>query len=136
MPQMKYSRKHCFKTQDMNTGETYRLVRIVSADETAEMLGSGGLPVYATPAMICHMELAAFKLAEAHGHQTVGTKVNISHLRACKAGTEVTVTAELVEVDGRRQEYSIKVEDKDGLIGEGTHQRFVIDPERFMARLR
>lgn len=120
----------------MNTGETYRLVRIVSADETAEMLGSGGLPVYATPAMICHMELAAFKLAEAHGHQTVGTKVNISHLRACKAGTEVTVTAELVEVDGRRLEYSIKVEDKDGLIGEGTHQRFVIDPERFMARLR
>lgn len=136
MTQKKDSRKHCFNAHDMKTGETYILERTVAADETAEMLGSGGLPVYATPAMICHMELAAFKLAESHGYQTVGTEVNISHLRACKVGTEVTVTAELVEVEGRRLEYSIKVEDKDGLIGEGTHRRFVIDPERFMAKLK
>ena len=60
----------------------------------------------------------------------------ISHLRACKAGTEITVTAELTEVDGRRLEYNVKVEDKDGLIGEGSHQRFVIDPERFMSKLK
>ena len=50
-------------------------------------------------------------------------------------GTEVKITAELVEVDGRRLEYSIKVEDEKGLLGEGTHQRFTIDPERFMAKL-
>lgn len=119
----------------MNTGDKYVIKRVVAENETAEILGSGGLPVYATPAMICHMELSAYKLAEQHGHQSVGTKVNISHLRACKAGTEVTITAELTEIDGRRLEYTIKVEDEKGLLGEGTHQRYVIDPERFMAKL-
>lgn len=122
-------------TDNMKAGEVYKLVRTVSASETAEVLGSGGLPVYATPSMICHMELTAFKLAEQYGHQSVGAKVNISHLRACKVGTEVTITAELTEVDGRRLEYNIKVEDEKGLLGEGTHQRYIIDPERFMAKL-
>ena len=119
----------------MKAGETYILIRTVADNESAEIIGSGGLPVYATPAMICHMELAAFSLAEQYGHQTVGTKVNISHLRACRIGTEVKVTAELTEVDGRRLEYNIKVEDEKGLLGEGTHQRYIIDPERFMAKL-
>lgn len=119
----------------METGTKCILKRTVSESETAEILGSGGLPVYATPAMICHMELTAYKLAEQFGHQTVGTKVNISHLRACKVGTEVTITAELTEFEGRRLEYSLKVEDASGLLGEGTHQRFIIDPERFMAKL-
>ena len=70
-----------------------------------------------------------------HGHATVGTKVNINHLRACKPGTEVTVTAELLEVDGRRLEFNMKAEDEKGLLGEGSHTRFIIDPERFMAKL-
>ena len=119
----------------METGTKYTLTRCVSENETAKFLGSGGLEVYATPAMICHMELAAYSLAAEHGSQTVGTKVNINHLKACKTGTEVTVTATLTEVDGRRLEYTVKAEDADGLLGEGTHQRFVIDPERFMAKL-
>lgn len=119
----------------METGDKYILARSVAANETAEILGSGGLPVYATPAMICHMELAAYSLAAKHGHQTVGTKVNISHLRACKVGTDIKITAELIEIDGRRLEYNIKVEDEQGLLGEGHHQRFIIDPERFMAKL-
>ena len=120
----------------MKSGDKYILTRSVSENETAVFLGSGGLEVYATPAMICHMELSAYKLAEQHGFQTVGTKVNISHLRACKVGTELKATAEVTEVDGRRFEYKVKVEDSEGLIGEGTHQRFAIDPERFMARLK
>ena len=119
----------------MTTGEKYTVTRFISDNETAKFLGSGALDVYATPAMICHMELAAFKLAEKHGHQTVGTKVDISHLRACKVGTEVTVTAELTEVDGRRLEFNVRAEDEKGLLGEGRHQRFIIDPERFMAKL-
>ena len=120
---------------NMKSGDKYILTRSVSENETAVFLGSGRLEVYATPAMICHMELAAYSLAAEEGHQTVGTKVDISHLRACKAGTEVTITAELVEVDGRRLEYIVKAEDEKGLLGEGKHQRFIIDPERFMAKL-
>lgn len=120
----------------MKAGDTYTLTHIVAESETAEVLGSGGLPVYSTPSMICLMELASYKLAEREGVQTVGTKVNISHLRACKVGTELKATAELTEVDGRRLEYNVKVEDENGLIGEGCHQRFAIDPERFMAKLK
>lgn len=120
---------------DMKPGDKLILERVVSETETAEVLGSGGLPVYSTPSMICHMELASFKLAEQFGHQTVGTKVNISHLKASKVGTQITITAELTEVDGRRLEYNVKVEDASGLIGEGKHQRYIIDPERFMSKL-
>lgn len=119
----------------MKTGDTHTITFYVSDNETAMFLGSGGLNVYATPAMICHMEKTAFTLAYAEGYQTVGTKVDISHLRACKAGTEIKVTAELVEIDGRRLEFIVRAEDANGIIGEGKHQRFIIDPERFMAKL-
>ena len=120
----------------MKQGDKYTIVRIVADNETAEFIGSGGLPVYATPSMICHMELAAYKLAEQSGHQTVGTKVNISHLRACKVGTELTARAELTLVEGRRLVYKVSVSDAKGLIGEGEHERFTIDPERFMSKLQ
>ena len=119
----------------MNIGETYTLTHTVGANETAEILGSGGLPVYATPSMICLMELTAYKLAEQFGHQTVGTKVNISHLKASKVGTALTSTAEVIEFEGRRILYKVTVCDESGLIGEGTHERFIIDPVRFMAKL-
>ncbi len=120
----------------MTPGSEYRMTITVSENETAEVLGSGGLPIYATPSMICHFELAAYRLAGQYGLQTVGTKVNISHLRACKVGTEVTITATLTETEGRRMEFKVKAEDAQGLLGEGTHQRFAIDPERFMAKLK
>lgn len=120
----------------MKIGDIYKLTHIVTESETAEILGSGGLPVYSTPSMICLMELTSYKMAEAEGHQTVGTKVNISHMRACRPGTELTATAEILEFEGRRIEFSVKVEDADGLIGEGTHQRYIIDPERFMSKIK
>ena len=119
----------------MKAGDRFTLRHIVQENETAEILGSGGLPVYSTPSMICLMELTSYKLAESEGHQTVGTKVNISHLKACRPGTELTATAEVIETEGRRIEFSVKVEDADGIIGEGFHQRYIIDPERFMAKL-
>ena len=120
----------------MNIGEIKTLTHVVTSDETAEILGSGGLPVYSTPSMICLMELTAYKLAEERGHQTVGTKVNISHLKASKVGAELTATAEVIEFEGRRILYKVSVADENGLVGEGTHERFIIDPERFMAKLK
>lgn len=120
----------------MRAGDIFTLKHTVADNETAEILGSGGLPVYSTPSMICLMELASYKLAEDKGYQTVGTKVNISHLRACRPGTALTATAEVLEYEGRRVEFSVKVEDAEGILGEGTHQRYIIDPERFMAKLK
>ena len=119
----------------MKQGDIYTIKHTVADNETAEILGSGGLPVYSTPSMICLMELTSYKLAEQFGHQTVGTKVNISHLKACKVGTEVTSTAEVLEYEGRRILFKVTVSDAAGLMGEGTHERYIIDPERFMAKL-
>ena len=119
----------------MNIGDKYTFKHVVRENETAEILGSGGLPVYSTPSMICHMELTAFRYAEQYGHQTVGTKVNISHLRACRPGTEIVAEAEVLELEGRRILYRVSISDGKGFIGEGTHERFIIDPERFMAKL-
>ena len=119
----------------IKVGDRYTLKHRAGENETAEILGSGGLPVYSTPSMICLMELASYRLAEKEGLQTVGTKVNISHLRACRPGTELTATAEVIETEGRRIGFSVKVEDSKGIIGEGEHQRYVIDPERFMAKI-
>ena len=119
----------------MNIGETYTLKYIVTDADTAEAIGSGGLPVYATPAMICLMEKTAYLAAAENGLQTVGTKVNICHLRACKAGTPVECTAEVIEAEGRRIMFSVRVSDNNGLIGEGQHERFSIDTERFLAKL-
>ena len=120
----------------MNIGDILTLTHTVEAHETAEILGSGGLPVYSTPSMICLMELTAYKLAEGHGHQTVGTKVNISHMKASKVGTELKASAEVLEFEGRRILYKVTVADEAGIVGEGTHERFIIDPERFMAKLK
>ena len=119
----------------METGFTYTTQHIVTEAETAAAVGSGGLEVYATPSMICLMEKTAYRAAAEHGLQTVGTKVNISHLRACKPGTEIECTAEVIESEGRRLLFKVSASDGKGLIGEGIHERFIIDPERFMAKL-
>ena len=121
--------------KNMNIGEKHTLTYTVTDNDTAGILGSGGLPVYATPAMICLMEKTAYTLAAEHGNQTVGTKVDIAHLRACKTGTELTSTAELMEAEGRKLVFKVSVSDEKGMIGEGMHERFIIDPERFMSKL-
>jgi predicted thioesterase len=119
----------------MNITDTYTLNHVVAETETAESVGSGGLPVYSTPAMIALMEKTAYKFLNAEGLQSVGTRVEISHLRACKPGTELTATAELIQNEGRKYVFNVKVSDNNGVIGEGSHDRFVIDPERFMSKL-
>ena len=119
----------------MNITDTYTLNHVVAETETAESVGSGGLPVYSTPSMIALMEKTAYEFLNAEGLQSVGTRVEISHLRACKPGTELTATAELVQNEGRKYVFNVKVSDNNGVIGEGSHDRFVIDQERFMSKL-
>lgn len=119
----------------MNIADKYTLNHIVSETETAESVGSGGLPVYSTPAMIALMEKTAYEFLNAEELQSVGTRVEISHLRACKVGTDLTATAELIQNEGRRYVFNVKVSDNNGVIGEGLHERFVIDPVRFMSKL-
>lgn len=105
---------------------------------TARHLGSGTVAVFATPEMVRLMERAAVNgLAPylADGQQSVGTMVNIKHLAATPIGATVTARAELVSIDGRRLMFKVSAHDGTDLIGEGTHERALIDLARFEARV-
>ena len=104
---------------------------------TAKAMGSGELPVYATPAMAALIEETAWKSvapALEPGQGTVGTKLDISHLAATPLGRKVRCETELIEIDRRRLVFSAAVYDEAGKIGEGTHERFIVDNERFLAK--
>ena len=110
---------------------------IVTKELCADAWGSGGLQVYATPAMIALMENTAWASVEPfmeEGRSTVGTKLDVSHLSASPVGARITCESELVEVDGRRLVFKVSASDDAGLIGEGMHERFIINVDKFMAR--
>jgi fluoroacetyl-CoA thioesterase len=109
----------------------------VTKGNTAESMGSGSLAVLATPAMIALMEKTA-RLSVApyleEGQSTVGTLVNVKHLSASPEGMGITCRTELVDIDRRRLVFHVECLDGKGLIGEGTHERFIIDEAKFMAK--
>jgi fluoroacetyl-CoA thioesterase len=111
---------------------------VVSPEVTARHLGSGAVAVFATPEMVRLMERAAVNgLAPylAHGQQSVGTMVNVKHLAATPLGATVTARAELVSVEGRRLMFKVSAHDGTDLIGEGTHERALIDLAKFEQRV-
>lgn len=105
---------------------------------TAVRMGSGDMPVLATPAMMALIENAAM-LAVAdelpEGSTTVGGHIASSHLRPSKIGDVVRAVAEVTKVDGRKIEFKVSAYSGDVLLGEGTHLRFVVDRERFMSKI-
>lgn len=110
----------------------------VVPEVTARHLGSGTVAVFATPEMVRLMERAAvngLKPYLAEGQQSVGTMVNVKHLAATPLGATVTARAELVAVDGRRLTFVVSAQDGADLIGEGTHERALIDLARFEQRI-
>ncbi len=114
-----------------------REVLTVKPEDTASNFGSGLVEVYATPAMVALMEKTCLNSVLSflpEGCGTVGTKVNISHAKATPVGMQVICESELVEVDRRRLVFNLVARDEEGEIGRGTHERFVIDTEKFMAK--
>jgi fluoroacetyl-CoA thioesterase len=110
---------------------------LVTEKNTAKALGSGGLPVYATPSMIAQMELCAVVSVQPYlpeGSSTVGTRIDVKHLSATPVGMTVRCETELVEVDRRRLVFSCRAYDEAGLIGEGTQERFIVDDLKFMEK--
>ena len=109
----------------------------VCAENTAKNVGSGELEVFATPAMATLMEKTAYKSVAPYleeGQGTVGTSLNIRHLAATPIGLMVTCESELIEIDRKRLVFSLKVSDGVDIIGDGTHERFIISNEKFMSR--
>ena len=121
----------------MEAGITGTQTITVTEEKTAPAMGSGTLPVFATPAMIALMENTAYKSVAdelEEGAGTVGTLMNVKHVAATPVGMEVTCETKLVEVDRKRLVFEVKAYDAAGVIGEGTHERFIIDNERFLAK--
>lgn len=122
----------------METGLTHTSITTVDNDNTAIALGSGDMPVFATPAMMALMENAAMNAVAGslpEGSTTVGGHIESSHVAPSPIGAEVEATATLERVDGRKLYFKVKACQGGTVIGEGTHLRFIVDRGRFMAKL-
>ncbi len=123
----------------METGTQYTSAAVVTDSMTARAAGSGDLPVLATPMMLALMENAAMLCVAPHlpeGSTTVGSSIQSSHLRPTPIGAQVQATATLTAVEGRKLTFRIEASDARGIIGQGTHERFVVERERFLSKLK
>ncbi len=112
---------------------------VVGTRDTAPHVGSGKIGVLATPIMVNLMEAAALQAVERFmppGHQTVGTHLDVKHFAATPVGMRVTARAELVKVEGRTLTFRLRAEDEREPIGEGVHERLIINVERFDQRMQ
>ncbi len=110
---------------------------LVTEENTAAAMGSGLLPVFATPAMLALMEQAAASSVQPllpEGQGTVGTRLSVSHLAATPIGLTVRAESELIAVDRRMLRFSVRAWAGEELIGEGEHERFIIDNARFLEK--
>ncbi len=119
-------------------GLTHTSQLTVTEAVTAIEMGSGDLPVLATPSMMALMENAAMLAVAPHlpeGSTTVGGHISASHIKPTPVGETVTATATVTKVDGKKIEFDVKAHCGDILLGEGSHLRFIVDREKFMSRL-
>lgn len=124
--------------QELKPGLTGTAETVVRETNTALAMGSGSLHVFATPGMIALMEQAACNAVAVcldEESTSVGTLVNVTHDAATGMGKAVTATATLVEVQGRKLVFEVTAADEDKQIGKGTHERFIVNKEKFMAKL-
>ena len=122
----------------LKTGITYKQSITVQPKDTAAVYGSGSLEVFATPAMVALMENTAVHCLKGHleeGQDTVGIEINVKHIKATPVGDKVNCKAKVTEIEGRRIRFEIEAEDEKGQIGYAIHDRFIIDPVKFMAKL-
>ncbi len=109
----------------------------VTEEMTAEKIGSGMLPVYASPCMMAEMENVASLSVQnelEEGSGTVGIKMNVDHVSATPVGMQVRIETELTEIDRKRLVFKVEAYDEAGLIGQGLHERFIIQNEKFLAK--
>ncbi|HVH65622.1 MAG TPA: thioesterase family protein [Candidatus Acidoferrum sp.] len=120
-------------------GKRARFEQIVGPSQTADKFGNPGVQVLATP-VVCHWfestSVMAIQPQLEPGEATVGTRLTIEHLKATPMGMRVTVDAEVTAVDGRRISFRIEAHDERALIARGTHERFVVDLDRFLEGVR
>ena len=122
----------------LEKGLSARSAATVAAGNTAAAMGSGDLAVFATPAMVALMENAAMTAVAPElpeGSTTVGAEMNVTHIKPSGPGAEITATAVLTAVEGRKLTFNVGARDAEGMIGEGVHIRYIVDRAKFMAKL-
>ena len=110
---------------------------LVEQEDTAKVVGSGSLLVYATPCMVALMEGAACESIApflADGESSVGTMMQLNHISATPVGMEVRAESEVTAVEGRKVTFSIKAYDEVGEIGNAIHERFIVKADRFLEK--
>jgi fluoroacetyl-CoA thioesterase len=123
---------------DLPPGLSGEIDHLVTAEDTASRWGSGLVPVYSTPSLVGLMESAAVRALEGllqPGQTSVGAHIDVRHLAATPVGMRVRARAELLSVEGRKLVYKIQAWDEIELIGEASHERFVIDEARFVSKV-
>ena len=125
--------------QNVRPGLSGHAELVVSEEHTAPRVGSGRVHVLATPVMINLIEAAALEAVEKllpAGHQSLGTVLNVRHIAATPVGMRVTATAEVTGVDGRTVRFRVEARDERELIGDGTHERVVVNVAKFDQRVQ
>ena len=123
---------------ELKTGITGEFSLLVEHKHTAASFGSGFLEVFATPMMIAAMEQACLESVQPYleeGQTTVGTRVEITHDAPTPVGHTVNVKTEVTDIDRRKLTFRVEAFDGDIMIGSGTHERFIIDKEKFLAKV-
>lgn len=119
-------------------GISKTLKKEVLSSDSARAYGSGLLDVYATPAMIAFMEKTSMEAVQAYlpdGYGTVGTKINIDHIKASSVGAKLECRASLIELENRKLRFEVKVSEKGEVVGSGVHERYIIEEKRFIEKL-
>lgn len=122
----------------LNPGISGRQEITVSSQDTASKYGSGLIEVFATPAMVALMEKTAQLSIQdllPEGFISLGTEINVTHQKATPVGMKVVCESALEKVEGKRLLFSVTARDEKGLIGQGTHQRYIVEAGRFMQKL-
>jgi predicted thioesterase len=122
----------------LEPGKTATVSTVVSEKNTAKAVGSGSLDVFSTPMMIALMEQAACEcIADGleEGQTSVGTQINVAHSAASALGAKISATAKIESTDGRNISFSVSAHDGEKEIGSGTHNRVIINAERFVKKI-
>ncbi len=122
----------------MTIGEELNTEHVVEASHFASVWGSGGQDVFATPCMIAFMEGACLQLVQKYlpeGQTTVGTHVCVDHVKPSGLNQRLRIRAKVDSIEGRTLGFTVEAFDEDGMIGKGTHNRAIVDVERFLGKL-
>lgn len=124
---------------NLSLGIIGQATTVVNEQNTALAMKSGTLPVFATPAMVALMEEASCEAIANYleeGEGTVGIKMNVDHIAPTGLNDTVIATATLTQIEGRKLIFSVEAIDNQKIIGKGIHERFIINNEKFMQKLK